>query len=65
MEMIAQQAVGEGIGDRGDVVGIAFEKIGIVPGFNEEIFTVIAPIVDVVIGAVLQGSGCCHAACAS
>ena len=46
--MVAQQAVGEGIGDGLDVPRVERQEVAVVALFEEDVFVVVAAVVDVV-----------------
>ena len=62
MKMVSQQAIGEGIGDGFDIFGVQLHEVGVVALFAEDVFAVVAAVVDVVGAFVLQwerlGHGC-------
>ena len=48
VEVVGQQAVGVGFGDGQDVFGVEVEEVGVVSWFDEQVFAVVAAVVDVV-----------------
>jgi hypothetical protein len=62
MKVIAEQAIGECVGDGFDVVSIEPEKVDIVSLFSKNVFAVDAAIVDMIINAGFEGNGFFHEA---
>ena len=46
--MVAQKAVGVSVSNGCDVLGIQFEKIGVIVLFTEDVFPINASVIDVV-----------------
>jgi len=55
VKVVFHQTVGVGIGDGVDVANVKVEEVLIVTFLNEEIFAVVAPIVDVVVVSADEG----------
>ena len=60
MKVVAQQAVGVGIGHGQDVVGVEFEKVAVVAFFEEDVLAVVAAVKDVIVLVVLERDGLGH-----
>ena len=58
MKVISQQTIGVSIRDGFDVFRVQAREIWIVSGFLKQIFAIVATIVDVVVHAGLERSGC-------
>ena len=53
MEMITQQAICERVGNRIDVLEVQVHEMFVIAFLDEDILTIVAAIVDVVIGVVV------------
>ena len=54
VKVVTQQAIGVGVGDGPDVLGVELEEMAVVAIFAEEVLAVVAAVVDVIVGVVFE-----------
>jgi hypothetical protein len=60
VEVVAQEAVGEGVRYWRDIMGVEAEEVGVVAGLQKEVLAVVAPVIDMVDTMIEKGFGSCH-----
>jgi hypothetical protein len=60
MEMVPHQAIGKRVAHRRKIITIQLHEIPVIPFFQEDVFPIIAPVVNVIITPRFQGDGCVH-----
>jgi len=58
--MVAQQGVSKRVGDGLDEFDVQAEKVGVVALFDKDILATVAPVVDVIVLAVLEWDQVVH-----
>ena len=54
MEMISEQAICKGFRNRINVFGVQIHEVGVIAFLNKNILTVVAAIIDVIVGIKKQ-----------
>ena len=60
--MVSEQAIGVGVSDGHDVLGVQAQEMMIIAFCKEDRFTVVAPVIDVITLAVFEGDRFCFVA---